>query len=186
MSRLQKVAQEVWGFRSRVSLWWPTPPEDDALRFAFCEAAEALDGILRQNPVYVRNHARVVDLAQEFAQCAIMLVTALGEGHRYGTTECVAVNRESFQERAEEAVRRVALAYSSYLAAPTAATWRVWAEAALIQLFHEPEFAPLETHVGRELARTEAATLRACQDWAVDVCRRAARANGEEGEEVCR
>ena len=171
---LSRVAEEVWKFRDSFSLWWPTPPEDDALRFAFCEAAEAMDAILRHNPIYVRNHERSVDLAQELAQCAIMLITALGRGHRYGLTQCRPERLADQWQRVDEVARRVGHTFVSYQEAPGASMWRVWAEAALIQILDEPAYAPMEAQIGRELARLEASLLAPRQRAAVEKCKEVA------------
>jgi len=47
-------------------------------RVAWACAAAALDAQLRQNPKYNRNNQRVVSAADEWADCAIMVATALG------------------------------------------------------------------------------------------------------------
>lgn len=70
----------VWTFRLRpeVEVAWPTPDEGDALRFAFCEAAEALDAQLRLNLTYARNNEKELSVEDELVDCAIMLYTAWG------------------------------------------------------------------------------------------------------------
>ena len=68
----------VWAYRRELGAVWPTPGRVDALRFAVTEAAEALDAWLRTNPAYARNRAREMDVLDELADCAMMLLTALG------------------------------------------------------------------------------------------------------------
>ncbi len=76
---LQTLHQAVWATRRKIEDQWPSPPPDDALRFSITEVAEMVDAVLRQNPSYKRNHRKQVNLDQEVAHCAIMLLTALGE-----------------------------------------------------------------------------------------------------------
>ena len=79
MKTLQECRDLVWQYRDKLSDVWPTPPRDDAIRFAACEAAEALDAWLRRNPKYARNNDKDLSVRDELADCAIMLITALGE-----------------------------------------------------------------------------------------------------------
>ena len=69
----------IWTYRHELEAYWCTPDKIDAHRFAACESAKIIDALLRQNPKYRRNHAKKVSLGQEVSQCAIMLMTALGE-----------------------------------------------------------------------------------------------------------
>jgi hypothetical protein len=73
-----KVHEMVWAFRGLYGGMWPTPGRMDALRFAFCESAEAMDAWLRGQPQYSRNRLKELDVLDELADTAIMLVTALG------------------------------------------------------------------------------------------------------------
>lgn len=68
----------IWTYRHRLADRWPTPPPVDALRFAFTEAAEAMDAWLRLQPAYNRNNAKVLSVEEELADCILMMVTALG------------------------------------------------------------------------------------------------------------
>lgn len=68
----------IWSYRHRLADRWPTPPPVDALRFAFTEAAEAMDAWLRLQPAYNRNNAKVLSVEEELADCLMMLITALG------------------------------------------------------------------------------------------------------------
>jgi len=149
---LQTLRDQVWSFRRQAADYWLTPDEFDSLCFAFTEAAEAIDTQLRQNGDFVRNHDKHIDSARELTQCAVMLVTALGPGHRYGQTEAWVDHREL---NVYECARRVAHAYISYIDAPKATMWRVWAEAALLQIagLLGDEFPQM---VDQELARVEA------------------------------
>jgi len=76
---LKTLHRAVWATRRKIKDQWPSPPPDDTLRFSITEAAEMVDAVLRQNPSYKRNHRKQVNLDQEVAHCAIMLLTALGE-----------------------------------------------------------------------------------------------------------
>lgn len=68
----------VWSYRIRLCEHWPTPAQADAMRFAFTEVAEALDAYLRSKPEYNRNNAKTLDVCDELADTAIMLITAAG------------------------------------------------------------------------------------------------------------
>lgn len=68
----------IWTYRHRLADRWPTPPPVDALRFAFTEAAEAMDAWLRLQPAYNRNNAKALSVEEELSDCILMLVTALG------------------------------------------------------------------------------------------------------------
>lgn len=68
----------IWTYRHRLADRWPTPPPVDALRFAFTEAAEAMDAWLRLQPAYNRNNAKELSVEDELADCMMMLITALG------------------------------------------------------------------------------------------------------------
>jgi len=71
----------IWAYRHRLADRWPTPLPLDALRFAFTEAAEAMDARLRLRlqPAYNRNNAKALSVEDELADCMMMLITALGE-----------------------------------------------------------------------------------------------------------
>jgi hypothetical protein len=173
---VQRAVDAVWAFRKAFAFWWPTPPEDDAVRFAYCESGELLDALLRENDAYRRNHDRKVDWGQEMAQCAIMIVTALGPAHKYGLTECQAVLHPSRARRIDEVASRIAQGFASYTHSPGAPMWRVWFEGALIQILAEPLLAPVEERIDGELARLEASLLAPRQQAAVEACRRVADA----------
>jgi len=68
----------VWNLRRELWDTWLTPSPLDALRFAATEAAEAIDAQMRKDPRWARNHVKDLTVEQELAQCAIMLLTALG------------------------------------------------------------------------------------------------------------
>ncbi|NOZ27979.1 MAG: hypothetical protein GXP39_08005 [Chloroflexi bacterium] len=46
---MQDLFDMVWRFRNEMRAVWPTPKMLDALRYADCEAREALDAWLRLN-----------------------------------------------------------------------------------------------------------------------------------------
>lgn len=77
VDELRRLHETVWSFRQRMNDKWPTPNVEDALRFANCEASEAMDVVLRQNGTYVRHHDKDLQLGHELAQVVIMLLTAL-------------------------------------------------------------------------------------------------------------
>lgn len=55
---------------------FPMPSFDDSVRFAFTEAGELVDAVLRMNPKYSRNHDTVRDVFREAADLVFMLLTA--------------------------------------------------------------------------------------------------------------
>jgi len=83
INTLQEAHSRVWTFRRKYSKWWSTPDALDSLRFAYTEAAEALDAHLRQKGGYARNNEREQDIVSELADCAIMLLTALGPNYEF-------------------------------------------------------------------------------------------------------
>lgn len=167
----QGIAEAVWSLRRSAATWWPTPPTGDALRFAFCEAGEALDALLRENPAYARNHARERLVEEELVQCAIMLMTALGEDWRYGHIDCAFPDGRAWTD---EVARCVGLALAEFVAAPQAPTWRVWAEVALIAIARQVGMEEVPELVDRELARVEARHLPERLRQAVAACGRVA------------
>lgn len=84
---IEKVHALVWNFRALHGAVWPTPDRVDALRFAYCESAEALDAWLRQQARFNRNRQKSLHVLDELADTAIMLVTALGFGRQQHTVE---------------------------------------------------------------------------------------------------
>lgn len=68
----------VWDARRELAHVWPTPDRNDALRFAATEAGEAMDAYLRTRREFSRNRHRDHDELDEWADCAMMLLTALG------------------------------------------------------------------------------------------------------------
>ncbi len=80
MNELQKLHAMVWRFRAVMDPFWATPEPVYCLRYAFCEAAEAMDAWLRQQrPNDSRNNERQPDVLDELADCAIMLLSAVPE-----------------------------------------------------------------------------------------------------------
>ena len=75
---LQKCHALVWRYRGEMAEYWPTPPRTHALEFAVSEIGEAFDARMRTHPDYARNNARDVDELDEWADTAMMLLTALG------------------------------------------------------------------------------------------------------------
>ena len=68
----------VWRVRAEIGDTWLTPSPLDCLRYAVTEAGEAMDAWLRdQRPDDARNNERRLDVLDELADCAIMLVSAL-------------------------------------------------------------------------------------------------------------
>lgn len=68
----------VWRYRDELQDVWPTPPRDDALRFAVTEVGEAMDAWLRLRGGYARNNDKTLSVEDELADCAMMLLTAVG------------------------------------------------------------------------------------------------------------
>jgi hypothetical protein len=68
----------VWEYRARLEPYWPTPTVEDCLLFAFTELGEAVDAHLRSNAQYARNRDKDLSVLDELADCAMMLLTALG------------------------------------------------------------------------------------------------------------
>lgn len=80
MNELQECHRLVWAFRKEIEPYWATPDPLNSLRYAFCEAAEAMDAWLRaERPNDSRNNERQNDVLDELADCAIMLLTAVPE-----------------------------------------------------------------------------------------------------------
>ena len=80
-NKLQECHRLVWAFRKEIEPYWATPDPLNSLRYAFCEAAEAMDAWLRaERPNDSRNNERQNDVLDELADCAIMLLTAYPEG----------------------------------------------------------------------------------------------------------
>lgn len=76
---MKHLHHQVWTLREEISSTWPTPPHQDCVRYAVCEAAEAMDKWLRvKHPTHARNHERPADINAELADCAMMLLSALG------------------------------------------------------------------------------------------------------------
>lgn len=76
--QLKELHALVWAFRQQVSEFWPTPEPDDALRYDFTEAGESIDALLRsKRPHDKRNNSKDHDRLDEWADCAIMLMTAV-------------------------------------------------------------------------------------------------------------
>lgn len=71
----------VWNFRNSYKEYWPTPNVYDSIRFAFTEIAEVVDAELRGNETYRRNNERTQLIDDEYADCAIMIITALEDDH---------------------------------------------------------------------------------------------------------
>lgn len=80
---LQEAHRRVWTFRRKYGNWWATPTILDAIRFAGTEAFEAVDALLRCNTNYARNNERQQDILEELADCAMMLLTALGPDYEF-------------------------------------------------------------------------------------------------------
>lgn len=69
----------VWAWRREVEEFFPTPTTEDSMAFALTELAEAFEANLRQVPDYRRNNEKEHTEWRELTQCAMMLLTALGE-----------------------------------------------------------------------------------------------------------
>ena len=86
MNRFQTMHNDLWALRKEIGHErYPIPGREDCLAFAVTEAAEALDAYLEQKGGWVRNNpeAKHKDEYREWAQCAMMLMLALGEEYKY-------------------------------------------------------------------------------------------------------
>ena len=70
----------VWQYRGELEHVWPTPPPEDCRWFAYTEAGEAIDAMLRNNLKYRRNNAKKLDEKDEWADCLIMLLSSMENG----------------------------------------------------------------------------------------------------------
>ena len=88
-NELERCYEIVWKFRSVVSEWWPTPDKLSATRYACTEGGEVMEAFLRKmRPGDSRNNERNIDMLDEMADLAIMLITALGpDCERLGDTQ---------------------------------------------------------------------------------------------------
>lgn len=88
---LQALHDELWAFRAEMDATsdWKTPQSAlDSLRFAATEAGEALDAWLRLKGGYARNNDKSLSVEAELADCAMMLMTAMGPGQIAWQAEC--------------------------------------------------------------------------------------------------
>ncbi len=75
----EKSIDKVWEFRKKYEKYWATPDLLWSLRFAFTEIAEAMDAWIRVNSnEFSRNREKDMQVIDELADTAIMLLTALG------------------------------------------------------------------------------------------------------------
>lgn len=76
---VRSAYETVWAFRDVNAEYWKTPNAQDSMRYAFCEAGEALDARLRaERKDDARNTERDASEADELADVIIMLLTAIG------------------------------------------------------------------------------------------------------------
>jgi len=75
---LKRYHEMVWRYRAELEETWPTPTVLDSLRFAVCEACEAMDAKLRENALYSRNNEKNLSTVDELADCIMMVMTAIG------------------------------------------------------------------------------------------------------------
>lgn len=80
---LRECHRIVWQYRAELEAYWPTPTTEDALLFAFTELGEAIDAHLRSKAEYARNRDKDLSVLDELADCALMLLTALGPEHNF-------------------------------------------------------------------------------------------------------
>lgn len=78
-STLQECHSIVWKYREELKDVWPCPNPLDSVRFAVCEACEALDADLRLNGEYARNNDKALSVEDELCDCLMMLLTAVGK-----------------------------------------------------------------------------------------------------------
>lgn len=82
----------VWRYRAELEPYWPTPTTEDALLFAFTELGEAIDAALRTKGKYARNRDKDLSVLDELADCAMMLLTALGPNFKSRIFEMVVLH----------------------------------------------------------------------------------------------
>lgn len=71
----------VWDFRALACEYWLTPDPRSALKYAYTESGEAIDALLRdERPDDKRNRQKDAERLDEWADCAIMLLTFLPSG----------------------------------------------------------------------------------------------------------
>lgn len=80
---LRECHRIVWQYRAELESVWPTPTTEDALLFAFTELGEAVDAHLRSKPEYARNRDKDLDVLDELADCAMMLLTAMTDRAKF-------------------------------------------------------------------------------------------------------
>jgi hypothetical protein len=149
VEELQVLHAELWTFRAEMdaNTPWKTPPEMDALRFAVTEAGEAMDPWLRTRGGYARNYEKEEYVLAELADCAMMLMTALGPHHRYterNTPERVDIERIVFL---------VAVALNDYMQG-----WSWWKETAEVALYQISDYLGMNLpyELGERMARIKA------------------------------
>jgi hypothetical protein len=75
---LRQCHEIVWSYRKQLEEYWPTPCQEHALLFAHTELSESIDAFLRGKPEYARNNDKDLDVLEELADCALMVLTAVG------------------------------------------------------------------------------------------------------------
>lgn len=71
------ISKLVWEFRKKHNPYWLTPTKREALMFAVTEVAEVIEAYLRVECAdFARNNVRSVEMDEELADTAIMLVSA--------------------------------------------------------------------------------------------------------------
>ncbi len=144
----------VWQYRARLADKWPCPATvRDSLAFALCEACEAVDAALRNNPLYVRNNHRNLSVTDELADCAMMLLTALGRDYRE-----FPVDAAYLTQRQDDALDVLALkaAQALYFAGSDTYLTRAYSMAALALIAAYPGMPPMAEAVTARLDRIAA------------------------------
>ena len=127
---LQPLHELVWSYRNdpELAAVWPTPPPDVALAFAFTEAGEAVDAWLRTDPRWARNNHKAHDEQEEWADCLMMLATAMPDG--MGTSVHPLAN-----ETPQSLAHLVSMAWSSHAGGSCHLAMRIDLAAAAISLY---------------------------------------------------
>lgn len=77
IATLTEAHRLVREFREDMHLYFPAPSREDCMAFAVTEVGEAVDAVLRQNPLYKRNNSKRHNVEAELAQTAMMLLSTI-------------------------------------------------------------------------------------------------------------
>jgi len=148
LNLLKECHAMVWATREKLADVWPTPDTLDSLRFAVTEAGEAMDAWLRDKGGYARNTDKQHSVNAELADCAMMMLTAMGE------TFSIPPSYLKFPRTGlEEIIWCVSIAAYSF-AATNCDTGIAWSNRGLIEILRYPDL-DLRTELSARLERIE-------------------------------